>query len=167
MSQQNAPFGFKIRQRIFAFRATYDIFDMATDQQLFKAKKKIFSFGKTIIIEDLQGREVVKIKGNVIFNNNWTITQNNQKIGMVRFPLIRFCGIKFTVELLGNIYNASDLLGYSFNAVNQAGHIGFSLNRRILSIRDTYKVDVYPPLEPVFGLAAALAIDAKYFQGQN
>lgn len=167
MAQQNQPFGFKVRQRFFALTATYDIEDMATGQQVFKAKRKFFTFFKTIIIEDMQGREVVKLKANLLFMNKWKIIQNGNVVGLVKFPLIRFCGIKFSVELAGNEYHASDLLAYSFTARNLNNQIGFTLDRRILTIKDTYKVDVYPPLEPIFGLAATLAIDYKFFQNRN
>ena len=167
MAQQNQPFGFKVQQRFFAFSATYDIFDMATDQQVFKAKRKLFTIAKTIIIYDLQEREVVKLKANLFFKNKWKIIQNGNVVGMVSFPLIRFCGIKFSVELAGNEYHASDLLAYAFTARDLQNNVGFTLDRRILTIRDSYKVDVYPPLDPIFGLAATLAIDYKFFQNRN
>ncbi|MHA1347845.1 MAG: LURP-one-related/scramblase family protein [Candidatus Heimdallarchaeaceae archaeon] len=167
MAQQNQPFGFKVQQQFFAFTATYNIFDMATDQQVFKAKRKLFTLGKTIVIEDMQGREVITIKANLFLKTKWKITQAGREIGMVIFPFFRLCGIKFSVELAGNEYHASDLMAYSFTARDLNNQIGFTLDRRILTIRDTYKVTVYPPLEPVFGLAATLAIDYKYFQNKN
>ncbi len=165
MAQQNLPYGFKIQQKILALTATYNIFDNATDQQVFRARRKMFTIAKTIIIEDMQGNEVVRIKANLFLQNKWKILQNEQEIGMVRFPLIRFCGIKFTVELAGNEYHASDLFAYAFTARDLNNNVGFTLDRKVFSVRDTYKIDVYPPLEPIFGLAATLAIDYKFFQG--
>ncbi|MBY9002233.1 MAG: LURP-one-related family protein [Candidatus Heimdallarchaeota archaeon] len=167
MTQHNQPFGFKVQQKILAFTATYNIFDMATDQQVFRAKRKMFTIGKTIIIEDMQGKEVVKLKANLILKNKWKIVQNGREVGMVKFPLIRFCGIKFSVELAGNEYHASDLMAYAFTARDLNNQIGFTLDRRILTIRDTYRIDVYPPLDPIFGLAATLAVDYKFFQNRN
>ena len=167
MAQQNQPYGFKVQQRFFAFSATYDIFDMATGQQVFKAKRKLFTLQKTIVIEDMQGSEVVRLKANMFLNTKWKITQAGREIGLVKFPFFRLCGIKFAVELAGNEYHASDLLAYSFTARDLNNRVGFTLDRRILTIRDSYKVDVYPPLEPIFGLAATLAIDYKYFQNKN
>lgn len=167
MAQQNQPFGFQVQQKFFALTATYNITDMATGQQVFKAKRKLFTFFKTIVIEDMQGIEVVRLKANLLFMNKWNIIQNGKIIGSVKFPLIKLCGIEFTVELLGNVYHASDLMGWSFTARDVNNQIGFTLDRRILSIRDTYKVDVYPPLEPIFGLAATLAIDYRFFQNRN
>ena len=128
MAQQNQPFGFKVRQRFFALTATYDIEDMATGQPVFKAKRKFFTFLKTIVIENMQGMEVATIKANLFFKNKWKIIQNGNVIGLVKFPLIRFCGIKFSVELMGNEYHASDLLAYSFTARDLNNQIGFTLD---------------------------------------
>ena len=163
-----APFGFKVKQRIISFRGgTYDIFDQATEQQLFVAKRKMFTLTPTIIIENLQGQEVARVKGNFLIGTKWEITQGGNLIGMVKFPLIRFCGVKFDVELQGNNYTASDILGWSFVARDVNGNIGFLLDKKVFRIKDTYKIEVYPPLEPVFALAASLAIDIKFYQGNR
>lgn len=164
---QNAPFGFKVTQKIFALRATYDILDEATGQKIFVAKRQIFAFTPTLWIEDLNGNEVIRIKSNFLFKNRWKITQRNNIIGEVEFPIIRICGIKFDVHLAGQRYSASDILGWSFNAVDPSGRIGFTLDKKIFHIKDTYQVTVYPPLEPLFGLAAALTIDSKFYQGNR
>ncbi len=167
MAQSGAPFGFKVTQRILALVATYDIVDIATDQKVFVAKRRFFTLTPTIVIENLQGQEVAKIKSNFLFRNRWKITQGPNEVGEVEFPIIRFCGIKFDVMLAGNHYTASDILGWSFNAVGRDGSIGFTLDKKVFRIKDTYRVDVYPPLEPLFGLAAALAIDSKFYQGNR
>jgi len=163
-----APFGFKVKQRIISFRGgTYDIFDQATEQQLFVAKRKVFTLTPTIVIENMQGQEVARVKGNFFIGTKWKITQGANLIGIVKFPLIKFCGIKFDVELAGNHYMASDILGWSFVARDVNGNIGFLLDKKVLRIKDTYKIEVYPPLEPVFALAASLAIDIKFYQGNR
>ena len=163
-----APFGFKVKQRIISLRGgTYDIFDQATDQQLFVAKRKVFTLTPTIVIENLQGQEVARVKGNFFIGTKWKITQGENLIGMVKFPLIKLCGIKFDVELAGNHYSASDILGWSFVARDVNGNIGFLLDKKVFRIKDTYKIEVYPPLEPVFALAASLAIDIKFYQGNR
>ena len=163
---QAQPFGFKVQQKVFAFVSTYNIFDLANDQKIFEAKRKVFTLTPTIIIKDASGQEVLRLKANFFFANKWKILQKGNLIGEVKFPLIRFCGIKFDVELQGNRYTASDIFGWSFNARDMNGNIGFTLDKKVFRIRDTYQVTVYPPLEPLFGLAAALAIDAKYYQGK-
>ncbi len=167
MAQSSAPFGFKITQRILALRATYDIIDVATGNKVFIAKRRLFTWTPTIIIENLQGQEVAKVKANFFFQTRWKITQGPNLIGEIEFPLIKFCGIKFDVMLAGNHYTASDMLGWSFNAVSRDGSIGFTLDKKVFRIKDTYRVDVYPPLEPLYGLAAALAIDSKFYQGNR
>ena len=162
-----APFGFKITQKIFAFGATYDIEDEATGQQIFKARRQILSLTPTLWIEDMNGNEVIQIKSNFLLKNNWRITQGRNLIGEVEFPIIRICGIKFDVFLEGQQYTGSDILGWSFNVRDSSGNIGFTLDKKVLSIRDTYRLVVYPPLEPLFALAAALAVDTKFYQGNR
>ena len=161
------PFGFQVKQRILAFRATYDIIDEATGQQVFVAKRKIFTLTPKLWIENMQGQEVARVKGNFLIGTNWKISQGSNLVGAVRFPLIRLCGIKFDVELSGNNYTASDILGWSFTARDYSGNVGFMLDKKVFRIKDTYKVVVYPPLEPVLALAAALAIDSKFYQGNR
>ena len=161
------PFGFQVKQRIIAFRATYDIIDEATGQQIFVAKRKIMTLTPTLWIENMQGQEVARVKGNFLFGTNWKISQGANPVGAVKFPLIRLCGIKFDVELQGNNYTASDILGWSFTARDYSGNVGFMLDKKVFRIKDTYKVVVYPPLEPVLALAAALAIDSKFYQGNR
>lgn len=166
MAQSSQPFGFKVRQRIIAFGATYDIIDEATGEQIFTAKKKLFTILPKMWIKNLQGKELITIKSN-FWRTRWNIYQGNNLVGAVKFPFIRICGIKFDVELAGNEYTASDILGWSFTARGRDGQIGFLLDKKVFRIKDTYKVVVYPPLEPIFGLAAALAIDAKFYQGNR
>ena len=168
MAQAALPFGFRVRQKIFAFRlaATYDIFDESNQQKIFVAKKKFLAILPTIKIENLNDQEVARVKAN-FWGTKWTISQNGKTVGMIRFPFITFCMKKFSVEMAGNVYHASDLLGWKFSAIDMSGRMGFHLDKRIFRIRDTYKVDVYPPLEPVFGLAAALAVDVKFYQRKN
>ncbi|MCG3220586.1 MAG: hypothetical protein H7641_04325 [Candidatus Heimdallarchaeota archaeon] len=162
------PYGFQVKQRIISFfRATYDIIDEATGNQVFVAKRKIWSFTPTLWIENMQGQEVARVKGNFLFGTNWKISQGTNLVGAVRFPLIKLCGIKFDVEISGNNYTASDILGWSFTARDYNGNVGFILDKKIFRIKDTYKVVVYPPLEPVLALAAALAIDSKFYQGNR
>ncbi len=166
MAQSGTPFGFKVTQRILALGATYDIIDIATGNKIFVARRRLFTWTPTIIIENLQGQEVVKVKSNFLFGNRWKITQGPNLIGEIEFPIIKFCGIKFDVMLAENHYTASDIIGWSFNAVSRDGSIGFTLDKKF-RIKDTYRVDVYPPLEPLFGLAAVLAIDSKFYQGNR
>ena len=164
MAEQQ-PYGFQVKQRIIAFfGATYDIIDEATGNQIFVAKRKFFSLTPTLSIKNMQGQEVAKVKGNFLIGTNWKITQGPNLVGSVKFPLIKFCGIKFDVELQGNNYSASDILGWSFTARDYNGNVGFFLDKKVFRIKDTYKLVIYPPLEPVLALAAALAIDSKFYQ---
>lgn len=165
-TQITQPYAFKVRQRFFTFfRKFYDIFDMATEQKLLVAKTKFLTLFPQLIVEDLAGNELVRIKSNWL-RTSWKIYQNDTLIGEVKFPFIRFCGIKFTVYMAGNTYKASDIIGWNFTAKDINGNIGFMIDRKVFSIRDTYKVIVYPPLEPIFALAAALTIDMKYYEGK-
>ena len=166
MAQSSQPFGFKVSQRLIAFGATYDIIDEATGERIFVGKKRLFTILPKMWIKNLQGKELIAIKSN-FWRTRWNIYQGTNLIGAVRFPFIKFCGIKFDVELAGNSYTASDILGWSFTARSRDGQIGFILDKKVFRIKDTYKVVVYPPLEPIFGLAAALAIDAKFYQGNR
>jgi len=167
MAQSSAPFGFKVTQRILALRATYDIIDVATGNKVFIAKRRMFTWRPTIIIENIQEQEVAKITANYFFQNKWKITVGPDLIGEIEFPIIKFCGIKFDIMLAGNQYTASDVFGWSFKAVGRDGSIGFTLDKKFFRIKDTYRVDVYPPLEPLFGLAAVLAIDSRYYRSSR
>ena len=167
MAQSSAPFGFKVTQRILTLRSTYDIFDVATGNKVFIAKRRMFTWRPTIIIENIQGQEVAKITANYFFQNKWKITVGPDLIGEIEFPIIKFCGIKFDIMLAGNHYTASDVFGWSFKAVGRDGSIGFTLDKKFFRIKDTYRVDVYPPLEPIFGLAAVLAVDSRYYRSSR
>lgn len=167
MAQANLPYGFKVKQKIIAFAPSYEIFDEATNNKIFTAKRNFFQFFTvTFRIFNLQGDELILVKSNWL-KTQWKILQKGKLIGTIRFPFIRLCGIKFDVELQGNTYTASDILGWSFTAKDLNNQIGFVLDKKIFRIKDTYKITVYPPLEPIFGLAASLAIDLKFYQGQR
>ncbi|MHA1829755.1 MAG: LURP-one-related/scramblase family protein, partial [Candidatus Heimdallarchaeaceae archaeon] len=154
MSKEDLPYGFKVKQKIIALIPTFDIYDEATGNQVFKARKTFLSLTPNIKIYNMQGVKVIEIKANFFFANKWKIYQDGKLIGTVKFPIFRLCGIKFDVELLGNIYTAADILGWSFKAVDVNNRIGFTLDKKVFSLRDTYKITVYPPLEPIFGIAA-------------
>lgn len=163
--QDSRPYSFKVREKFFTFfRKSFDIFDEATDQKIYEATRVFFSFTPTLLIKDMAGVVVAKLKSNYFFQNRWKITMGENLVGEIEFPIIRFCGIKFTVHLAGEIYEASDIVGWNFTARNTQGVIGFTLDRKFFRIRDTYKVTVFQPMDPIFGLACALAIDSKYYK---
>ncbi len=160
-------YGFKVQQKIFALRATYNIYDLAKDEKIFVARRKILAFRPEIEIKDMNDQKVITIKSNFLFRNRWKIIQNNNLIGEVKFPIIRLFGFKFELSIAGNNYEATNIFGYSFTAVDDMGRIGFVVDKKFFSFRDSYKVEVHPPLEPLFGLAAAIAIDSKYHEGKR
>ena len=93
MAKADIPYGFKVRQKIIAFAPVYDIFDEATGNKIFTAKRNFFQFFTvTFRILNLQGEELIMVKSN-FFKTEWKIYQKGTLIGMIKFPLIRFCGI--------------------------------------------------------------------------
>lgn len=157
-------YGFKVQQKMISFTPTYDVYDLATDQKVFVAKRQFFSIPPKIVIEDLSGREVIKIESNFFFKNKWEIKQRGAIIGEVSFPIMRFFGFSFDLRLAGKEYTASNVFGHSFTARDPSGNIGFIVDKKVFSFRDTYKVEVYPGLEPLFAIAASIAIDSKYHE---
>lgn len=158
-------YAFKVQQRFISFfGATYDIYDLATDQKIFIAKRQFFAIPPKIKIKDMAGNEDITIHSNFLFRNKWTIKHKGVVIGEVSFPIIRFFGFRFDLSLAGKKYSASNVFGYSFTAIDQTGNIGFKVDKKFLSLRDSFKVEVYPGLEPIFGIAAAIAIDSKYHE---
>ncbi len=106
MSQQIQRMGFKVQQKLLALVATYNIYDLATDQQIFTAKRKLFSLTPTVIIYDMAGKELVRVTSNFFFGNKWKIHLGEQIFGEVKFPIFRLCGIKFEVYMANNVYTA-------------------------------------------------------------
>ncbi|MHA1481690.1 MAG: hypothetical protein ACTSQZ_09745 [Candidatus Thorarchaeota archaeon] len=58
-------------------------------------------------------------------------------------------------------------LAWGFEATNEAGVFAFRLDKKILAVRDQFRVSVGNYMDPLHAIASALVVDRVFFKGKH
>ena len=148
-----------IKQRIFAWGDTYDVYD-ETQQPRYFVKGKVFSLGHQIhVFDKASGREVGSIRQKLLtLLPKFEIVINGSVVGTVRreFTLIR---PKYHVDFRGWEVEG-DFMGWNYIA-RRGSYEVFQVSKKIWSWSDTYAIEYTNPADEIPALLLVLAIDAE------
>ena len=147
-----------IRQRVFSWGDSYDVFDEYGNVR-YEVKPQWFSLVNQLhVYEKVSGREVGSIHQHFFaFTPGFDIVLGGQRVGVVkkRFnPFVPTYDVNFrgwTCE--GNLF------GWDYR-VMQAGRIVMSISKEWFTWGDTYVMEYEDPSSELPGLMLVLAIDA-------
>lgn len=147
-----------IKQRVFAWGDTYDIYDENGNPRYY-VKGKVFSLGHQIHVYDHRTKqEVGSIHQHLFaFTPSFDIVINGQVQGTVR-KRFTFFRPKYDVDFRG-WYCEGDLFGWDYR-VMQGGTEVMSISKQWLTWGDTYIMNYQNPANEMPGLLLVLAIDA-------
>lgn len=154
-----------IKQRVFSWTDTYDIYDAAGEVRYF-VKGKFFSLGHRLYVyEEATGKEVGSIHQKLFrLMPTFEIRLFGQNMGSVRKKLT-FFSQKYHVDYFG--WNAEgDFLGWDYR-VTDGSRTVMTISQKLLSWGDTYRLCIENPRDEVPGLLLALAIDAANCADDN
>ena len=150
--------GLYIRQRIFSWTDSYDVYD-ETGEARYEVRAEFFSLGHQIHVYDKRtGQEVGSIHEKLLrFLPTFEIVIGGRLQGTVRKELT-FLRPRYRVDYRGWAVEG-DLLGWDYR-VTQSGRVVMAISKELLSWSDTYVLRYDNPTDEMPGLLLVLAIDA-------
>lgn len=147
-----------IKQRIFAWGDTYDIYDESGEPRYF-VKGKVFSIGHQIHVFDKKtNEEVGAIKQKIFtFLPKFEIVVGGHVVGTISREFT-FLKPKYHVDFRGWEVDG-DFMGWNYVA-RRGDYEVLRVSKQLLSWSDTYAIHFTNPADEIPALLLVLAIDA-------
>lgn len=146
-----------IKQRVFSWSDTYDIYDEQGNKKYF-VKNEFISLGHRLHVYDAAHNEIGFIKQKLFcFLPTFEIEWNGQLMGHIekRFALFR---PKYDVDFMG--WRAEgDFMGWDYDVYESCSAV-VHVHKKLLSWGDTYVIEYDNPSNEIPALLLVLAIDA-------
>lgn len=153
-----------IKQRVFSWTDTYDVYDENQTAKYF-VKAKLFSIGHQIHIYSQQDNELGMIKQELFsFLPAFSIEIGGRIVGNIqkKFTLFR---PKYEIDYNGWRVEG-DFLGWNYDVVDGCSSI-MHISKEILHWGDTYTINIQNLEDELMGLLLVIAIDAANCSGHN
>src|SRR5258708_2586277 len=149
-----------IREKLFHLTEDSAITD-DQGQPRYQVDGKLFSLHNTLVMRDLAGNEVARIRRQLIaFTPTYDITRGGEELAEVRKRLFSLFGERLTIDIPGP--DDLEVQGEPFEheyTISRGGQIVATVSKRWLALSDTYGVDVAPGEDDVLILASVLVLD--------
>lgn len=147
-----------IKQRVFSWSDTYDVYDAQGNPKYF-VKADFFSLGHRIrVYEYGSDRELGVISERLFtFLPRFEVEVQGRSMGSVRAEF-SFFRPKYTVDYMGWQVHG-DLLGWDYE-VSNGGYTVVRISKELFAWGDTYRLNFTAPADELPGLMLVLAIDA-------
>lgn len=146
-----------IKQRVFAWGDTYDIYDEAGNVK-YIVKAEIFAFGHQLHVYDANKREIGQIHQKLLtFLPQFEIVVNGKVCGTIskQFTLFR---PKYEIDFNGWRVEG-DFLGWDYDIYEGCSSI-IHITKELLHWGDTYVIDIANPKDELMRILLVIAIDA-------
>lgn len=146
-----------IKQRVFSWSDTYDVYDEAGNVKYF-IKGEFLSVGHRLHVCDAMGNEIGLIKEKILaFMPEFEIEIDGAVCGRIqkKFSLFK---PRYDVDFMG--WRAEgDFLGWDYEVYSGCSSI-MHISQQPLRWGDTYIIDFENPADEIAGLLLVIAIDA-------
>lgn len=158
----------KVVQKLIAARPVFEIYDEATGEKLGIIRQTWLSFLRsTLNIEDMSGRKILTAKGGFFDKTFWLLDESGQKIAKLTRPWIALRK-NFTIHYRDEIVKAQGgLLAWGFEANSSSGQFAFRLDKKILAVRDQFRISVGDYMDWLHAVASAVVVDRVFFKGKG
>ncbi len=146
-----------IRQRVFSWSDTYDVYDQFENPKYF-VKAEVFSLGHVIHVYDRQQRELGCIRQRLLtLMPKFELELNGQFLGEIKkeFTLFRQ---RYYLECNGWEIDGG-FLGWDYSVMDGERTV-MSISKELFHWGDTYVLNIADPRDEVLCLMVAIAIDA-------
>lgn len=146
-----------IKQRVFAWGDTYDIYDEAGNVK-YVVKAEIFALGHQLHVYDASGNEVGQINQKLLtLVPRFEISVEGRLWGTIKKQLTFFVP-KYDIDYNG-WHAEGDILGWNYEVYS--GHrTVMHVSKQWLSWGDTYTIDIANEGDELEGIMLVIAIDA-------
>ena len=165
---QHQQVEFIVTQKALALRAVYNIKD-ANGREFMVARRNFFNpLFPHIFVQTPDGKPIGDIQGN-LFRTEWKIKDPQGNVhATVRMPFIMFFRKHFDIETPNGLFKSGQsIMAYKFECYDSQGQISFLVDKKILSIRDNFKIISYGILSPFVTTLCAVCIDQRFFRSHG
>lgn len=154
----------RIKQRIFSFTDTYDVYDENQNKKYF-VKGELFSFTHKIHVFDQKGREIGSIHEKMFqILPTFDIYLHGRKVGSVnkKFTLFR---PKYEIDCCGWRVEG-DFMNWEYDVYQGCSTI-IQITKKLFAWGDTYVINYNNADDEIMGLLLVIAIDAANCSKDN
>jgi len=159
----------KVVQKLISMRPVFEIYDETTGEKLGIIRQTWLSFLRsTLHFEDMSGRRILTAKGGFFDKTFYLLDESGQKIAKLTRPWIAFRK-NFTIHYRDEIVKAqAGFLPWGFEAISSSGLFAFRLDKKILALRDTFRISVGTSyMDWLHAVASAVVVDRVFFKGKG
>lgn len=155
-----------IREKVFSFSDRFTIKDENNNPQ-YEVVGKILSIGNKLDIYNMQGNKVLYIEQKVLrFLPEYILYKDGNIVGRINKELTLFKP-RFKIESqFGKFSIDGDVFKHNFNILNNGRPIAW-INKRWVSLSDTYSVDISDEEDQAFILAMVIVLDQILYDNKN
>jgi uncharacterized protein YxjI len=159
---------YKVMQKLLAMRPVFEVYDEMSGQRIATARQTWLSFLRsTVKFEDEAGNIILTAKGGFFDKTFWLIDGSGQKVAKLVRPWIALRQ-NFTIYYRDETVKAQGgFLAWGFEAVSNTGMFAFRLDKKILAVRDQFRVSVGDYMDPLHAIASAVVVDRIFFKGRS
>jgi len=158
----------KVVQKLISMRPVFELYDEVTGEKLGIIRQTWMSFLRsTLNFEDMSGRRILTAKGGFFDKTFWLLDESGQKIAKLTRPWIAFRK-NFTIHYRDDTIKAQGgFLAWGFEATSSSGQFAFRLDKKILAVRDQFRISVGSYMDWLHAVASAVVVDRVFFKGKG
>jgi len=135
--------------------------DDATGSHAFEVDGKAFALRRTLVLQDPAGTPLYEINKSLAhLHQTFEVKRGDEVVATIQKALLNVLGDHFTVSLANGdrLAVTGDWISREFH-VTRAGSDVIFASRRLLSLRDSYGVQIAPDFETPLALAIVIALE--------
>jgi len=159
---------YKVEQKIVSLRPVYEIYDEETGEKVAVARQTWLSFLRsTVNMEDPQANKILTAKGGFFDKTFHLLDPSGGKIAKITRPWIMW-NKRFTMHYRDDeIHAQGGVMAWGFSAASHSGSFAFKLDKKVLSVRDQFRVEVGDYMDWRHAVASAIVVDRIFFKGKG
>lgn len=135
--------------------------DDASGNHAFEVDGKAFALRRTLVLQDPAGNQLYEINKSLAhLHQTFEIKKGDQMVATIQKAILNVLGDHFTVNLANGdrLAVTGDWISREFHVTRAGADVIFA-SRRLLSLRDSYGVQIAPDFETPLALAIVIAFE--------
>lgn len=159
---------YQIREALVSIGDDFDISD-ESGRPVYHVDGKVLTINDHAAITDMQGRSVASIHRKLVaIRHVWVVEIGGQEVAKVRKDLINIIGDHFVIDRSNNDLDVrGDIFHHNYRIDDRSGKRVADVNKRWITLTDTYGVEVAEGEDDLLILASVVAMDAMYARDED
>jgi len=129
-------------------------------RHVYEVDGKAFRVRRTVELKDLAGNVIYQINKSLMHvHRTYEIKRDDAVVATIQQGLISI-GDRFTIKLAsgGELKAKGDIIDHDFT-IKQGGDVVVKASRKLISLHDSYGVQIMPGFDPDLGVALVIALE--------